>query len=110
MAGVEGRGPPADDADGHDRVGLPPVRDPPGSHDAREGLSRGLKEKGIETGVHYPVPNHLQPAITDLYGTQPTLPRTEDYAKRILSLPMFPSITEEEVKRVADAVKAFLGG
>ena len=39
------------------------------SHDVREGLARHLKEQGIETGVHYPVPNHQQPAITELYGT-----------------------------------------
>jgi len=78
------------------------------SNDAREALGRTLKEKAIETGVHYPVPNHLQPAITDLYGQQPALPRTEDYTKRILSLPMFPALTEEQITRVADAVKAFL--
>src|SRR2546423_7016915 len=77
-------------------------------HDTREGLGKALKEQGIETGVHYPVPNHQQPAITDLYEELPSLPKTEDYTKRILSLPMFPSITEEEVKRVADAVKAYL--
>src|SRR5205807_4625026 len=70
-------------------------------HDTREGLGRALKEQGIETGVHYPVPNHQQPAITELFGQLPSLPKTEDYTKRILSLPMFPSITEEEVKCVA---------
>jgi len=79
------------------------------TNDAREALARSLKEQAIETGIHYPVPNHLQPAITELYGAQPTLPRTEDYTRRILSLPMFPSLTEDQVKRVADAVKAFLG-
>ena len=78
------------------------------SNDVREGLAKSLKQKGIETGVHYPVPNHQQPAITELYGTLPTLPKTEDYVKRILSLPMFPSITEAEVKTVADAIKSYL--
>jgi perosamine synthetase len=78
------------------------------SHDIREGLGKSLREHGIETGVHYPVPNHLQPAITDLYGQPPSLPRTEDYVKRILSLPMFPSLTEAEVKRVAGAIKAYV--
>src|SRR5438067_6275125 len=77
-------------------------------HDAREALARNLKEQGIETGVHYPVPNHLQPAITELYGPPPRLPKTEDYVKRILSLPMFPSLTEPEVVRVADAIKGYL--
>jgi perosamine synthetase len=78
------------------------------SNDVREGLGKSLKEQGIETGVHYPVPNHQQPAITELYGTMPLLPRTEDYVKRILSLPMFPSIAEHEVKAVADAIKTYL--
>lgn len=78
------------------------------NNDVRESLARRLKEQGIETGVHYPVPNHLQPAITELYGTPTPLPRTEDYVRRILSLPMYPALTEPEVKSVADAIKDFL--
>lgn len=80
------------------------------NNDVREGLARALKEQGIETGVHYPVPNHLQPAITLLSGQPPRLPRTEDYVRKILSLPIFPSIAEEEVRTVADAMKAYLRG
>jgi dTDP-4-amino-4,6-dideoxygalactose transaminase len=79
------------------------------SHDVREGLGKHLKELGVETGVHYPVPNHQQPAIEEMYGKLPALPKTEDYVKRILSLPMFPSLTEAEVKVVADGVKGYLG-
>jgi dTDP-4-amino-4,6-dideoxygalactose transaminase len=78
------------------------------NHDQREALARTLKEQAIETGVHYPVPNHLQPAITDLYGPPVSLPRTEDYVKRILSLPMFPALTEAEVLRVSNAIKTHL--
>ncbi len=78
------------------------------NHEVRESLAGALRNQGIETGVHYPVPNHLQPAITDLYGRQPVLPRTEDYAKRILSLPMFPSLTEEEVIAVSRAIREYL--
>src|SRR3954465_7300012 len=78
------------------------------SNDIREGLARHLKEKGIETGVHYPVANHLQPAITELYGTLPSLPKTEDYTRRILSLPMFPALKEEEVRTVSEAIKSYL--
>ncbi len=77
-------------------------------HDKRESLARYLKENAIETGVHYPVPNHLQPAIEELYGKQPPLPRTEEAVKRILSLPMYPSLREDQVKTVADAIKKFL--
>ncbi len=78
------------------------------NNDTREGLGKALKEQGIQTGVHYPIPNHQQPAITKLYGTLPTLPKTEDYTQRILSLPMFPALTEAEVKTVAEAVKSYL--
>jgi dTDP-4-amino-4,6-dideoxygalactose transaminase len=78
------------------------------TNDQREALARHLKEQGIETGVHYPVPNHQQPAIEEVFGHQPSLPRTEDYVRRILSLPMFPAITEAEVRTVADAIKQFV--
>ena len=43
------------------------------NHDVRESLARYLREQGIETGIHYPVPNHLQPAVTDRFGKQPAL-------------------------------------
>lgn len=78
------------------------------THERREGLAKFLKEQGIQTGVHYPVPNHQQPAITKLYRDIPTLPKTEDYCKRILSLPMFPSLTEQEVVIVSNAIKQYL--
>jgi dTDP-4-amino-4,6-dideoxygalactose transaminase len=78
------------------------------SNDVREGLMKFLKDKGIENGIHYPVPNHLQPAITNLYGQLPSLPKTEDYVRRILSLPMFPTLSEDEVKTVSDAIKSYL--
>jgi len=78
------------------------------SHDIREALARHLKEKGIETGVHYPVPNHQQPAIHEIYGALPTLARTEDYVKRILSLPMFPDLKEDEVRSVSGSIREYL--
>jgi dTDP-4-amino-4,6-dideoxygalactose transaminase len=77
-------------------------------NDRREGLARHLKGLGIETGVHYPVPNHWQPAVEGALGVQEALPRTEAYARRILSLPMWPTITEEEVGRVAEGVRGYL--
>jgi len=78
------------------------------NNDVREGLAKHLKANGIESGVHYPVPNHLQPAITELYGEPVKLPRTEDWVKKILSLPMFPTLAEEQVKTVSDAIKTYL--
>jgi dTDP-4-amino-4,6-dideoxygalactose transaminase len=78
------------------------------TNDQRESLARHLKQQGIETGVHYPVPNHQQPAITDLYPVLPPLPRTEDYTRRILSLPMFPALTDDEIATVATEIKRHL--
>lgn len=78
------------------------------TRDIREGLAKALSDQGIETGVHYPVPNHLQPAIAEIYGKLPELPKTEDYAQRILSLPMFPALTEQEVQAVGNAIKDYL--
>jgi perosamine synthetase len=76
--------------------------------DQRDALARFLKEQGIESGVHYPVPCHLQPAILDLYGSASSLPKTEEYVKRILSLPMFPTLSEDEIRTISSAVKQFL--
>lgn len=77
-------------------------------HETRESLAHTLKERGIETGVHYPVPNHQQPAITDLYAKSvglPTLGKTEAYTQCILSLPMFPALEDADVKIVAQAIR-----
>jgi dTDP-4-amino-4,6-dideoxygalactose transaminase len=98
--------PPADTAETESAYHMFVIR--LASNDLRETLARHLKDRGIETGVHYPVPNHRQPAIEEVFGTQPSLPRTEDYTRRILSLPMFPAITQEEVIEVADAIKTHL--
>ncbi len=106
LAGVKNLVLPPEDREGESVYHMFVVR--LASNDLRESLSRHLKEKGIETGVHYPVANHLQPAITDLYGPQPPLPKTEDYMRRILSLPMFPALTEAEVKLVSSSIRDFL--
>lgn len=68
----------------------------------REKLREDLKEKGIETGVHYPIPIHLQPAIKQFGNI--SLPITERIAQRIISLPMFPDMTEEEIEYVSNKV------
>ena len=76
--------------------------------DDRSEVGATLTAAGIGWGVHYPIPCHQQPAIEELYGKQPTLARTEDYVKRILSLPMFPSLEEAQVKTVAGEIKSYL--
>lgn len=76
--------------------------------DNRDGLSAHLRAEGIQTGLHYPVPVHLQ-ACYRHWGYRPgDLPVTERAAARILSLPMFPGLTPEHQDRVASAVGAFV--
>ena len=70
----------------------------------RERVAATLRERGIESGIHYPIPLHLQPAYADL-GLHPgSFPRTERSAGRVLSLPMFPELTPEQIELVADAL------
>ncbi len=74
----------------------------------RDALAAHLKEKGVATGVHYPVPLHRQPAFQKLgYGDE-CLPETEKAAQEVLSLPMYPELTEEQVGHVAEAVEECL--
>jgi dTDP-4-amino-4,6-dideoxygalactose transaminase len=70
--------------------------------DDRDGVRAKLGEVGVDSGVHYPVPLHLQPAWAYLGYKQGQFPVSERLAMRILSLPMFPEITEEQVGYVAE--------
>jgi dTDP-4-amino-4,6-dideoxygalactose transaminase len=85
---------------------LYPIRLP--DEATRDGLREHLKARQIESGVHYPIPNHLQPAMAP-YGAPPSLPETEALARTSLSLPMFPGLTDEQVDRVIGAVEEFFG-
>jgi len=73
----------------------------------RERLMEFLKLKGIDTGIHYPIPIHLQKAYDFLGFREGDYQITERYSKEILSLPMFPELTEEQIKYVADSIKEF---
>jgi len=75
--------------------------------DMRDELQKYLASKGIETGIHYPVPIHLQEAYRDLGIKEGSFPVTESIAKEILSLPMFPELKEEEIKYVCSKIKEF---
>jgi len=66
-----------------------------------------LKAQGIENGVHYPVPNHQQPAVTKLYSDLPALPQTEAAVKEILSLPIYGELALEDVDYVCDSILQF---
>ena len=75
----------------------------------RDELQAFLKERGIGTLIHYPIPIHLQPAYRGRLGDAGSLPETERAAQEILSLPMFPELTETEVRQVAEAICEFSG-
>jgi dTDP-4-amino-4,6-dideoxygalactose transaminase len=72
--------------------------------DDREALRLALSAAGIECGLHYPVPLHLQAAYADLGYEKGLFPVSEHLSSHILSLPMHPYITDEEVKRVASVL------
>jgi dTDP-4-amino-4,6-dideoxygalactose transaminase len=71
----------------------------------RDALGRFLKERGIATGIHYPVPSHKQPAVEAF--DPPALPVTERLVGEILTLPISAGHTEAEVDEVSAAVKEF---
>lgn len=76
-------------------------------HPQRERLRAFLKENGIQTLVHYPVPVHLQPAYHDLGYSPGSLPSSELAAAQVLSLPVHPELDDEAVKRVSRVIHAF---
>jgi len=75
----------------------------------RDELAKHLESKGISTGIHYPVANHQQPAITKLYSDLPKLSHTEEIVNEILSLPIHGELPMEDVDYVCDAVLDFFG-
>lgn len=74
----------------------------------RERARRELAERGIETGLHYPVPLHLQAAYRPMGWRQGDFPVAEAVADSVLSLPMFPHITEEQVEYVCHNLQQHL--
>ena len=75
----------------------------------RDRVRKLLDERGIGTGLHYPVPLHLQEAYRDMGLGAGAFPVSEQVASRGLSLPMFPHITEEQVDYVASALREAVG-
>lgn len=72
----------------------------------RDRLQRRLTAMRIGTGIHYPVPLHLQPAFRHLGYRKGDLPHAEAAATRILSLPMFPELTRQQAAQIAESVRA----
>jgi dTDP-4-amino-4,6-dideoxygalactose transaminase len=75
--------------------------------DQRDALKEHLTTRGIGVGIHYPIPIHLQPAYRDLGYRPGDFPVTEDYARRILSLPIYAELTPEIIGRVAETLSEF---
>jgi dTDP-4-amino-4,6-dideoxygalactose transaminase len=74
----------------------------------RDELQRALADQGIGTGLHYPLPLHLQEAYRGLNLHQGDFPVAEAAASRIMSLPMYPTLKKEQQERVAKAIKKFV--
>ena len=76
----------------------------------REELMVYLNDNGIQCGIHYPVPVHLHRASKSLNITIGKLPVVEMLSDKILSLPIFPEITDEQIDVVVNAIKRFYEG
>jgi dTDP-4-amino-4,6-dideoxygalactose transaminase len=75
----------------------------------RDAMAEHLKAHGIHTGLHYPLPAHLQKCYREWAYGAGSFPVTERTASEILSLPMFPGLTGDQQRRVTDAIKWFVG-
>ena len=76
----------------------------------RDSLRKYLEERGIGTQIHYPIPIHLQEAYKELGYKVGDFPESEKHAKEIVSLPIYPELTTEEVETVARCIKEFQNG
>jgi dTDP-4-amino-4,6-dideoxygalactose transaminase len=72
----------------------------------RDALQARLREAGIGSGIHYPAPVHLQPAYDGRVAMGPTgLAQTERASREVLSLPLYPELTDEQVARVCEVLR-----
>jgi len=76
----------------------------------RDALAAYLKERGIGTMIYYPTPLHLQTLYASLDYSETSLPESETASREVLSLPMYPELTEVQQQEVARAIREFYGG
>ncbi len=74
-------------------------------HKNRDGLRAHLKARGIDTGIHYPIPLHLQPVYQSLGYKIGDFPEAEKAANEILSLPIYPALTDAQMHQIVEAIK-----
>lgn len=77
-------------------------------HPHRDRLLSFLREQGVYGGLHYPTPAHLQPCYENLGMSPGSLPVTEELASRVISLPMYAEITDEQIEYVCKCIKEFV--
>ena len=75
----------------------------------RDTLRAFLRDRGVETGLHYPLPIHRQPCLASLEIDRTSYPVTDRYASRCLSLPMFSGMSDAQANHVVSAVRSFFG-
>jgi dTDP-4-amino-4,6-dideoxygalactose transaminase len=73
----------------------------------RDELREHLERNGISSGIHYPIPVHLQRGFSNLGFKEGDLPHTEQVCREVLSLPMYPELRDETVAQIADSVRQF---
>ena len=74
----------------------------------RDALRQFLQDRGVQTGIHYPTPIHLQPAYADHGWKKGDFPVAEELASRIVSLPMFPELKDEQIDYVCRQIGEFV--
>jgi dTDP-4-amino-4,6-dideoxygalactose transaminase len=79
-------------------------------HPKRDFLQAALRDQGVQTGIHYPIPVHLQPAYSDLGYKAGDFPCSERAASEVLSLPMFPELSQTQLDNVCEAIRKMMPG
>jgi dTDP-4-amino-4,6-dideoxygalactose transaminase len=74
----------------------------------RDELMAYLKKEGIECGIHYPIPLHLQPAYASLGFRKGQFPVSEQLAQEIISIPIYPEMTSKQHQYIVDHIKKFV--
>ena len=73
----------------------------------RDSLKEYLESKGVQCGIHYPIPVHLQPPYTKLGLKDGMYPEAEQLSREVLSLPMYPNLSNEEIEYIVTSIEEF---